>query len=815
MYGSLPGGGSQRRPSEAENLQTESPGKLQGSLAAVAEAQSSEAASSGSRRSQKASGGPLLRAASANLVHRGSAAARAHTPPATSCTLEEQQGPRDERFDFLKQQAQATVLESAVGDDEMVLVELPARPGVTTVYRSATARSRSPDRLVLDRHQLSRCPFLESEERLRLLSFQSNSISRIENLEMLPNLVFLDLYDNQVEQIENLESLPSLRVLMLGKNQVSRIQNLESLTRLDVLDLHSNRITQIEEMQHLRELRVLNLAGNLIREVDNMAGFVSLTELNLRRNELASIAGIEVLSHLQRFFASHNQVAAFEGLEPLRALEHLSELALDGNPVCDLQDYQRQVTSLCPGLRLLDQRQLFEDDKDCLAPGGDSSASPATAGATVVAEVEASIEQESVASAGADAAQSRSSNASSAARPSGTRTPFTSGMGTAAGSASALLPRGPGSSTAAARHGVAASAGHRTGSHRASRPSSAGAGRPSAQFEEPSSIASASRSRDRSEHGRAGAAAERDRSGAGSSTSGAQKLLSSHDVLREIRTQWEQAIAAGRTPVIRYGYVRREQPHELAVYGRGLEALDKPEYQSVITSIHFNFITMVSVLQDMPRLLKFSGLKSLSFSQNQLTGLSQLEALQQVPGLTSLCISDNPICETRSALRIQAIRLLPGLRSFNGREVTVAERDSATKVFEPFERLVGIDNIAPARHQRRKDCGPSQIAKLVGDLTAHACTVDDKIREVHVNFEAVMRDAIREAWDDVLALEATIDGSREVGTRIFSPLDLAGFQTRFMAPARRGVPEASVHASDQVQMSTQSSEDLNTASVLP
>ena len=77
----------------------------------------------------------------------------------------------------------------------------------------------NPDRLNLDRRHLTVCPFLEGEERLRLLNLQHNTITRLQNLGNLRRLVFLDVYDNLVHDMSGLEALLSLRVLMLGKNR--------------------------------------------------------------------------------------------------------------------------------------------------------------------------------------------------------------------------------------------------------------------------------------------------------------------------------------------------------------------------------------------------------------------------------------------------------------------------------------------------------------------------------------------------------------------------------------------------------------------
>ena len=106
----------------------------------------------------------------------------------------------------------------------------PKNPGVPCVYRSAPARALNPERLNLDRRNLSNCPALSGEEELRLLNFENNAITKITNLTGLPNLIFLDLYNNQIREITGLDAIPSLRVLMLGKNSIRRVEGRISIS---------------------------------------------------------------------------------------------------------------------------------------------------------------------------------------------------------------------------------------------------------------------------------------------------------------------------------------------------------------------------------------------------------------------------------------------------------------------------------------------------------------------------------------------------------------------------------------------------------
>lgn len=233
----------------------------------------------------------------------------------------------------------------------------------------------------------------------------------------------------------------------------------------------------------------------------------------------------------------------------------------------------------------------------------------------------------------------------------------------------------------------------------------------------------------------------------------------------EIQAQWAQSIAEGTGPSTRYGYVRREKAKELAIFGRGLDALDKPEYQAAVTSVQFHFVTAEAVVRDLPRLARFHGLTSVTFANNQIFTLGQLGALRQLPAISSLTIKDNPICTTRSALRASAIWLLPGLLFFNGQAISPEERLIASRTFEPLDRLSdegarsgggdGGSFTATGSGVRGLEPYSEHITSIVDDLISHACAVDAKIRAVHDHFEAAVQQLISEAWNDVLAMELT------------------------------------------------------------
>ncbi|XP_078540734.1 leucine-rich repeat-containing protein 49 isoform X1 [Lissotriton helveticus] len=237
------------------------------------------------------------------------------------------------------------------------------KPGIPVVLRTAEEKAAVPDKLNLERQNLTMCPIIEGEEQLHLLNLQHNVISRIQNLSNLQRLIFLDLYDNQIEEICGLSGLRALRVLMLGKNRIKKITNLEKLEKLDVLDLHGNQITKIENVCHLGQLRVLNLARNFITVVENLNGLDSLAELNLRHNEITSVKDVDALPSLEHLFLSFNNISCFQDILCLSDSTSLSDITLDGNPIAQESWYKQTILCHMLQLRQLDMKRITEEER--------------------------------------------------------------------------------------------------------------------------------------------------------------------------------------------------------------------------------------------------------------------------------------------------------------------------------------------------------------------------------------------------------------------------------------------------------------------
>ncbi|GIX75514.1 leucine-rich repeat-containing protein 49 [Caerostris extrusa] len=235
--------------------------------------------------------------------------------------------------------------------------------GKIYIKRSSEERNLDPDRLLLDRCNLTHCPIIEGEELLHLLNLQQNQIPVIENLDVFSNLKFLDLSDNLIEYISGLDALSSLRMLILARNRLNSIDGLQKLQHLDVLDLSGNEIKEICNINHLYELRVLNLSSNQIAFITGMMGLKSLVELNLSKNFISEVNEVIVLPHLQRLFLSQNSIERFEDMCSVSAIPLLCDLTLEGCPLTAFPNYRHIILHNIPQLKVLDTRRALDEER--------------------------------------------------------------------------------------------------------------------------------------------------------------------------------------------------------------------------------------------------------------------------------------------------------------------------------------------------------------------------------------------------------------------------------------------------------------------
>jgi dynein assembly factor 1 len=201
-------------------------------------------------------------------------------------------------------------------------------------------------------------------KKMVLESCEKNGLYRTPNLNDKLYLHFKGLTD-----IANLEEYDQIRVLWIEGNCIREIKGLEKNVELRHIYLHQNMLDEIGTgLQHLVHLVGINLSENFITKITDLSSLVSLSTLQLKSNRLATyedIAGIATLPPtLQVLDLGHNKIEDARVIDLLEGLPNLSCLYLHGNPVCSkISPYRKTVVARLKGLRYLDDRPVFDDER--------------------------------------------------------------------------------------------------------------------------------------------------------------------------------------------------------------------------------------------------------------------------------------------------------------------------------------------------------------------------------------------------------------------------------------------------------------------
>ena len=102
-----------------------------------------------------------------NFTNNVSTAGKSSTGQGTGAVGSQVAAEEDERYRYLLTNG---IVRRVEEDNKIIFAELPQIPGVLVVYRKPSERAANPERLQLDKRELSHMPLLEGEERLRLLN---------------------------------------------------------------------------------------------------------------------------------------------------------------------------------------------------------------------------------------------------------------------------------------------------------------------------------------------------------------------------------------------------------------------------------------------------------------------------------------------------------------------------------------------------------------------------------------------------------------------------------------------------------------------
>ncbi|CAH8284528.1 unnamed protein product [Eruca vesicaria subsp. sativa] len=188
------------------------------------------------------------------------------------------------------------------------------------------------------RHTLEKLICHNSTDALRHVF--ASRIAEIKDSPLWNKLTFVSCACNRLLLMdESLQLLPAVESLDLSRNKFAKVDNLRRCSKLKHLDLGFN---QLRKISHLSEVSC------------------HLVKLVLRNNALTTLRGIESLKSLEGLDVSFNIISDFSELEFLGSLSFLTDLWLEGNPLCCARWYRANVLSYVarPNDLKLDGKQI-------------------------------------------------------------------------------------------------------------------------------------------------------------------------------------------------------------------------------------------------------------------------------------------------------------------------------------------------------------------------------------------------------------------------------------------------------------------------
>lgn len=116
-----------------------------------------------------------------------------------------------------------------------------------------------------------------------------------------------------------------------------------------------------------KDLSTLNINQNCIKKLEGLGALPKLDTLHVAHNNLSSLDDLEHLKELPALSSldlQHNKIESPEVVDLLASLPGLKVLYLQGNPcVKEIKHYRKTMIARCAGLRYLDDRPVFPDER--------------------------------------------------------------------------------------------------------------------------------------------------------------------------------------------------------------------------------------------------------------------------------------------------------------------------------------------------------------------------------------------------------------------------------------------------------------------
>jgi len=152
-------------------------------------------------------------------------------------------------------------------------------------------------------------------------------------------------------------------VLKLSYKNICDIDHLEAMEKLHTLCLDNNVIGRIENLGHLTNLIWLDLSFNNITKIEGLETLVNLKDLTLYHNQIEHIENLDMNKNIECLSLGKNRVKSLDCVGYLRGFPKLRMLNLEGNAICNEEEYRLYVVGFISQLDYLDFVMVGEDER--------------------------------------------------------------------------------------------------------------------------------------------------------------------------------------------------------------------------------------------------------------------------------------------------------------------------------------------------------------------------------------------------------------------------------------------------------------------
>ena len=471
------------------------------------------------------------------------------------------------------------------------------------------------------------------------LYLNKKDLPHIPLLEGEEYLKLLSLESNLITKIDHLISLNNLLFLNLYENKISEIENLTNVPKLKALMLGKNQIEKIKNLNCLQELEVLDLHSNKIKLIENLSSLKKLRILNLANNQITSFVDLMYNKNLEELNLRKNLIVSIPNLT--NNFEKIKKINLGKNMISKIEFLQefKKLKKLSE-IFIEDNPVLFlKDSYQKLVPLPIQFKDPQ--------QLQQYINSKKKDPTPLNLSSNNTSNplANSANSKSSSNLLKASNKNGETNNSSKTIM-----STIENQEGTNLTEEERT------------------------------------------------------------------KIIEKIKYEWDLEyryitengfngynIKKLKETKIQLCHVEIEREKQLNLFGNAVEVLTYNEFYNLIHTIQFEFLNFDIITQNhnLENLKKYTGLRSMIFSDNNLHSFYQLIKLEEIKGLEYLTIKNNEICNS-GLLKYFLVYRLQNIKYFNDVEITNKDVLMSKKIFEHFDQAISYCETENEKKQNKK-----------------------------------------------------------------------------------------------------------------